>query len=47
MRDKLKEKSTLINSLIAPYTLTIEHIENRTKELKNESTIDKKNSINP
>ena len=29
--------------MITPYTLTIEHKERKTKELKNESTIDKKN----
>ena len=33
MRDELKEKNTLFNSLNAPYTLTIEHKEQKTKEL--------------
>ena len=46
MRDELKAKSTLIKSLIAPYTLAIEYKKHKTKKLKNESTIDKKNSIN-
>ena len=46
MRDELKEKNTLIKSLIPPYTLTIEHKEHKTKELKNKSTIHDKSSIN-
>ena len=46
LRDELKEKNTLIKSLIAPYTLTIEHKEHKTKELKNKSTIHNKNSVN-
>ena len=46
MRDELKEKNSLIKSLIAPYTLSIEHKEPKTKELKNKSTIDEKKSIN-
>ena len=41
-----KKKNTLIKSLVAPYTLTIEHKEHKTKELKNKSTIHNKNSIN-
>ena len=45
MRDELKEKNTLINSLNAPYTLTIEHKEQKTKEL-HENTIHEKKSIN-
>ena len=35
-----REKNTLIKSLITPYTLTTEHTERKTKELKNKSTID-------
>ena len=47
LRDQLKEKNTLIKSLIAPYTLiTIEHKEHKTKELNSKSTIDDKTSIN-
>ena len=46
LRDEPKEKNTLIALLIAPYTLTIEHKEHKTKELKNKSTIHEKNSIN-
>ena len=46
MRDEPKEKNTLIALLIAPYTLTIEHKEHKTKELKNKNTIHEKNSIN-
>ena len=46
LRDELKEKNALTKSLIAPYTLTIEHKEHKTKELKNKSTIHEKNSIN-
>ena len=46
LRDELKEKNTLIKSLIPPYTLTIEHKEHKTKELKNKSTIHNKNSVN-
>ena len=45
MRDELKEKNTLIKSLNAPYTSTIEHKEQKTKEL-HENTIHEKNSIN-
>ena len=30
LRDELKEKTTLIKSLIAPYTLTTEHKEHKT-----------------
>ena len=41
-----KKKNTLIKSLTAPYTLTIEHKEHKTKELKNKSTIHNKNSVN-
>ena len=33
MRHELKEKNTLFNSLNAPYALTIEHKEQKTKEL--------------
>ena len=40
------KKNTLIKSLIAPYTLNIEHKENKTKELKNKSTTDDDNSMN-
>ena len=46
LRNELKEKNMLIKSLIALYTLTIEHKEHKTKGLKNESTIHKKKSIN-
>ena len=46
MRDELKERNTLIKSLITPYTLTIEEKEHKAKELENKSTIDEKNSIN-
>ena len=46
LRHELKEKNTLIKSLIAQYTLTIEHKQHKTKELKNKSTIDEKNLIN-
>ena len=46
MRDELKERNTLIKSLITPYTLTIEQKEHKAKELENKSTIDEKNSIN-
>ena len=42
----LKKKNTLIKSLIAQYTLTIEYKQHKTKELKNKSTIDEKNLIN-
>ena len=42
----MNKKNTLIKSLTAPYTLTIEHKERNTKKLKNESTICEKNSIN-
>ena len=45
MRDELKEKNTLIKSLNAPYTLTIEHKEQKTKEL-HENTKREKNSLN-
>ena len=38
LRDDLKEKNTLIKSLIVPYTLTIEHKEHKMKELKNLKT---------
>ena len=37
--------NSLIKSLIAPYTLTLEQKEHKTKELKNKSAIDEKNSI--
>ena len=46
LRNELKERNTLIKSLITPYTLTIEQKEHKTKELENKSTIDEKNSIN-
>ena len=46
MRDEPKEKNILIRSLITPYTLSIEHKEHKTKEFKNKSTIEDKNSIN-
>ena len=46
LRDELKERNTLIKSLITPYTLTIEQKEHKTKELKIKSTIDEKKSIN-
>ena len=46
MRDELKERNTLIKSLITPHTLTIERKEHKAKELENKSTIDGKNSIN-
>ena len=46
LRDELKERNTLIKSLITPYTLTIEQKEHKAKELENKSTIDEKNSIN-
>ena len=41
MRDELKEKNTLLKSLIVPYTLTIERKEHKTKEL----AIHEENSI--
>ena len=34
LRDELKEKNNLIKSLIAPYTLTMEHKEHKTKKLR-------------
>ena len=34
LRDELKEKNNLIKSLIAPYTLTMEHKEHNTKKLR-------------
>ena len=46
LRDELKEESTLIKSLIARFTLTIEHKEHKAKKFTNKSTIDDKNSIN-
>ena len=46
LRDKLKGKNTLTKSWIARYTITIEHKERKTKELKNKSIIVEKNSIN-
>ena len=46
LRDELKERNTLIKSLITPYKLTIEQKEHKAKELENKSTIDEKNSIN-
>ena len=36
----------LKKSLFVPYTLTTEHREHKTKELKNKSTIDEKKLIN-
>ena len=45
-RDELKERNTLIKSLITPYTLIVEQKEHKAKELENKSTIDEKNSIN-
>ena len=42
LRDELKERNTLIKSLITRYTLTIEQKEHKTKELENKNTIDKK-----
>ena len=46
LRDKLKGKNTLTKSWITRYTITIEHEERKTKELKNKSIIVEKNSIN-
>ena len=46
LRDELKERNTLIKSLITPYTLTIERKEHKAKELESKSTIDENNSIN-
>ena len=34
LRDELKEKNNLIKSLVAPYTLTMEHKEHKTKKLR-------------
>ena len=39
LRDELKEKSTLIKSLIGPDTLDIENKELKTKYFKNKSTV--------
>ena len=42
----LKKKNILIRSLIAPYTVNVEHKEHKTKELENKSILDNKKSLN-